>query len=148
MFDDDAEFAYQTTLRIRVRDLDHMEHVNNAVYATYMEQARVDYFSEVLDINLDDMEMAVVNSQIEFKRQVRYGGYLTVQVRVPKLGRTSFPFEYRFVDDDETAATAETVQVALDSESKSARPLPKPWREGIAEYEDILNGPSPSNENE
>lgn len=137
MFDSDAAFDYETEMRVRVRDLDHMKHVNNSVYATYMEQARTDYFADVLDLDLDALEMAVVSSRIEFERQVRYGGYLTVQVRVPGLGRTSFPLEYRFLDGDEVAAIAKTVQVALDQENDAARPLPDSWRGRIAEYEEF-----------
>ncbi|MFC7157659.1 acyl-CoA thioesterase [Halomarina halobia] len=134
---DDTEFRYETELQVRVRDLDHMGHVNNAMYATYMEQARTDYFGDVLNVGLDDLEMAVVSSHIEFKRQVRYGGGLTVQVRVPQLGRTSFPLEYRFLDDGEAAATARTVQVSLDSENDTACPLPDLWRMSIVEHEDL-----------
>jgi acyl-CoA thioester hydrolase len=137
MFEDDADFEYETQLRIRIRDLDHMEHINNAVYATYMEQARVDYLDDVLGINLDELQMAVVSSHIEFKKQVRYGGYMTVEVRVPELGETSFPLEYRFVDEDDVAATARTIQVVLDSDGEAARPLPDSWRAGIIEHEGL-----------
>lgn len=140
MFDDDSGSAYETELRVRVRDLDHMKHVNNAMYATYMEQARADYFADVLDVGLEGLDMAVVSSHIEFEQQVRYGGVLTVQVRVPELGRTSFPFEYRFLDDEAVAATAKTVQVALDTEADAARPLPDAWRERIVEYESLSDG--------
>jgi acyl-CoA thioester hydrolase len=137
MFEDDAEFEYETQLRIRIRDLDHMEHINNAVYATYMEQARVDYLDDVLGIDLDELQMAVVSSHIEFKKQVRYGGYMTVQTRVPELGETSFPLEYRFLDEDDVAATARTIQVILDSDGEAARPVPDSWRDGIIEYEGL-----------
>src|SRR4051812_37440775 len=33
--------------RVRFRDLDPMGHVNNAVFLTYLEQARVAFFSEM-----------------------------------------------------------------------------------------------------
>jgi acyl-CoA thioester hydrolase len=134
------EYGYETAMLVRVRDLDHMKHVNNAVYATYMEQARVDYFEDVLDVGLDDIEMAVVTSHIEFERQVRHGGELTVQMRIPDLGRSSFPFEYRFLDGEETAATARTVQVVLDTENDTSKPIPDDWRAGIAAHEDIPPG--------
>jgi acyl-CoA thioester hydrolase len=32
---------------VRYRDLDTWNHVNNAVYATYLEQARIDYLDSV-----------------------------------------------------------------------------------------------------
>lgn len=134
------EFNYETEMLVRVRDLDHMKHVNNAVYATYMEQARVEYFEDIIGVGIDEIEMAVVASHIQFERQVRHGGTLTVQIRVPELGQTSFPFEYRFLDDDETAATAKTVQVALDTEKGTSQPLPDHWREEIRVHEDLSVG--------
>jgi acyl-CoA thioester hydrolase len=97
----------------------------------------VDYLDDVLGIDLDDLQMAVVSSHIEFKKQVRYGGYMTVEVRVPELGETSFPLEYRFVDEEDVAATARTIQVVLDSDGEAARPLPDSWRAGIIEHEGL-----------
>jgi acyl-CoA thioester hydrolase len=137
MIEDGGSFDYATSLQVRLRDLDHMKHVNNSVYATYMEQSRMDYFADVLGLGIEDIEMAVVSSRIEFKKQVRYGGELTVEVRVPELGDSSFPFEYRFLDDGEVAATAETVQVVLDSEGEAARPIPERWRAAIGDFEGL-----------
>ena len=140
MFEDEEGFNYATLLRVRLRDLDHMKHVNNAVYATYMEQARMDYFTDVLGIGIDDVEMALVSSHIEFENQVRYGGQLRVQIRVPELGTTSFPLEYRFVDGEDVAATARTVQVVLDEAGETTRAIPDPWREKIVDHEDLERG--------
>ncbi|MFO7926770.1 acyl-CoA thioesterase [Natronomonas sp.] len=137
MFEDEEGFNYATLLRVRLRDLDHMKHVNNSVYATYMEQARMDYFTDVLDLGIDDVEMALASSHIEFEKQVRYGGQLRVQIRVPELGTTSFPFEYRFVDSGDVAATARTVQVVLDTAGETTRPIPDTWRERITAHEGI-----------
>jgi len=40
--------TYTTEIDVRFRDIDAMGHVNNAVYATYIEQARTEYFRDVL----------------------------------------------------------------------------------------------------
>ena len=133
----DDVFGYETELRVRTRDLDHMLHVNNAVYATYMEQARIDYFTDVLGVGLDRLEIAVVSNHIDFEQQLRYGGWVTVQIRVAELGRTSFCFEYRFLDGDDVTATARTVQVALDKANDTSRPIPDVWREKIVDHEGI-----------
>ncbi|MBP6731369.1 MAG: thioesterase family protein, partial [Chitinophagales bacterium] len=41
-----AKFRFKMKLDIRWSDMDEMRHVNNAVYLTYFEQARVYYFNE------------------------------------------------------------------------------------------------------
>ena len=43
----DPVFHFSTPIKIRFRDLDAFGHVNNAVYFTYMEVARTDYFTHV-----------------------------------------------------------------------------------------------------
>ena len=43
----DDPFRFSTMLEVRWRDLDPMGHVNNAVYFSYLEQARVHYLREL-----------------------------------------------------------------------------------------------------
>ena len=131
------DINYATTIQVRSRDLDHMSHVNNAVYATYMEQARVDYFEDVLDIQLDRLQIALVSSHLEFQRQVRYGGVLDIEIWIPELGESSFPFEYRIHDGEHVAATARTVQVTLDRTGESSVAVPASWREIISKHEGL-----------
>ena len=38
------DFRYSRTIEVRFRDLDGMDHVNNAVFFTYFEQGRVGYW--------------------------------------------------------------------------------------------------------
>jgi acyl-CoA thioester hydrolase len=64
----------------------------------------------------------------------------TVAVRVPSLGRSSFGMRYRLSAGGTVAATAETTQVAV-TEAGDARPLPDRWREAVAAYEGIDEGP-------
>jgi len=42
------EFSFETTVDVRYSDVDTYGHVNNATYATYLEEARVDYLDTVL----------------------------------------------------------------------------------------------------
>ena len=65
-----TDFEYETELQVRFRDLDAMGHVNNAVYATYLEQARVDYYADVLGVGLDDIDTVLVNLEIDYRHEV------------------------------------------------------------------------------
>ncbi len=40
-------FPFVHRERVRFRDLDALGHVNNAVFATYLEQARIEYLREL-----------------------------------------------------------------------------------------------------
>ncbi|NEU56145.1 thioesterase family protein [Halorussus sp. MSC15.2] len=132
-----SDYSFTVDVDVRFQDLDTMGHVNNAVYATYFEQARVAYFEEVLDVPLHEVESVLANLEIDFRRPVEMVGEVTVGVRVTELGTTSIPMEYEVRADGEIAATGETVQVAVDSETGSSRPIPEAWREQIRDFEGL-----------
>ena len=132
-----TDYSFEADLNVRFRDIDAMGHVNNAVYATYMEEARTAYFGEVLDAKLSEVETVLANLELEFRRSVELGDELTVAVRVPELGESSIPMEYEIRADGEVAATGEAVQVAYDREAGSSRPLPDEWREQIKAFEGL-----------
>ena len=65
-----GEYEFQTTIPVRFRDIDAMGHVNNAVYATYLEQARADYHREIIGESLADVNTVLVSLAIDFKRPI------------------------------------------------------------------------------
>lgn len=132
------EFAYRVDVRVRYRDLDHMAHVNNAVYATYLEEARVGYFRDVIGVPVDEATVALASLELSFERRITLSDSVEVAVRVPELGETSLPMTYEVRADGDLAATGETVLVALDPDTNRPRGLPPAWRERIVEHEPHL----------
>ena len=87
-----GDFVYGE--RVRFRDLDPMGHVNNAVFLTYLEQARVAFFSEMgAATGLEDMNMIVARVEIDFKAPVRLGQVVEVSVRTSRFGTKSFDLD-------------------------------------------------------
>lgn len=126
-----SKYEHSTTMQVRYRDLDTMNHVNNAAYVTYLEQARIDYLQEVVGGDVEDYEMVVASLEIEYRRAIRYQTDVTVNVTVDELGDSSFHMTYEILADGETAATAETVQVVVNEEAGNAQPIPSAWREKL-----------------
>jgi acyl-CoA thioester hydrolase len=132
------EFAYTTTLPVRYRDTDTMGHVNNAVYATYFEQARIDYFDAVLGIPLEEREMVLANLELDYRRQVTTDDeYVTVAVRTPSLGTASFPVICEMYTPDGTLAAEGSSTVVVVDEDGS-RPIPDEWRAALVAFEPAL----------
>jgi len=131
-----TEFNYETEIDVRFRDLDSMGHVNNAVYATFLEHARTLYMDDVFGDRPEEINVALVNLEIDFRRQVRFRETVTVGVGVTELGDSSATMAYEVTTGDELAATGETVLVAIDDEG-SSRSLPGVMRERIREFEDL-----------
>jgi len=125
-----TDFEYETELQVRFRDLDAMGHVNNAVYATYLEQARVDYYADVLGVGLDDIDTVLVNLEIDYRHEVTLADEtVTVAMGVRSIGESSVVVGYEVRAGDRVAATAETTQVYVDPDEGGSRPLPEEWIE-------------------
>lgn len=137
-------FEFTTSVDVRYNDIDSYGHVNNAIFGTYVEEGRIDYLEAVVggdsaDITGagDETGMVVANLQLDFERPISLGDEVTVGVRVPRLGKSSFPFEYEIRSNGEVAATGETTMVAYDRASASSCPIPDSWRETISEFEGL-----------
>jgi acyl-CoA thioester hydrolase len=122
-----STFEYETEIQVRFRDVDAMHHVNNAVYATYLEQARVDYYADVLGVGLDDIDTVLVNLHIDYRSQIELDDEVTVAMGVRSIGKSSVTMAYEVRVGERVAATAETVQVYVDPDGDGSQPLPAAW---------------------
>jgi len=130
-----AEFDHETEITVRFRDIDAMGHVNNAVFSTYVEQARVEYLADVVGSEVPDVGAVLADLHIDFERPIEYGESVVVHTRVDELGTASIPVVHEVRADGERAATAEALMVAYDSEAGESRPIPEAWREAIRAHE-------------
>lgn len=129
----DDSYDYEVSIDVRLRDVDFMGHVNNAVYATYLEEARETYFQDVVGVSLTDVGTVLATLEIEYERPIDAESSLVVALRPGALGRSSLPIEYEIRADGDRAATARTVQVLVDQESGASKPLPDEWRRRLTE---------------
>jgi len=120
-------------IQVRFRDLDALGHVNNAVYLTYLEVARVAYFSRLQRDWLEKGHFILARAEVDFLRPILLEDPVEVGVRVARLGRSSFDMEYLVLAAGEEAARGKTVQVWL--EGGRPAPLPQEVRARIAELE-------------
>ena len=118
--------------QVRFRDLDPMGHVNNAVFLTYIEQARVAFLAEVgAATGLEDMNMIVARVEIDFKAPVRLGQEVEISVHASRFGTKSFDLDYDLRVDGELVAEAKSVQVAYDYDRREPMQLPADWKEKL-----------------
>lgn len=131
-------FRFSTQMEVRWRDLDALNHVNNAVYFTYLEQARVHYLRElgVVPGTPAGIGFILAEARCQFKSPLTLGERVTVYVRVSELRNSSFIFEYRMEGEEQRlAAEARTTQVCYDYENKCPVPISDEWRKAIADFE-------------
>jgi acyl-CoA thioester hydrolase len=130
-------FRFVCSEEVTFRDLDVFGHVNNAVYLTYVENARIGYMRDVLGIeSLDDLLVIVANVNIDFRSRASLGETLDVGARVSRIGTKSFDMEHEVRGPDgRLVAAASTALVTFDYRGDSTMPVPELWRERIEAYE-------------
>lgn len=132
------EFSVSTDIDVRFRDTDAMAHVNNAVYATYLEVARQTYWNRVAPEALyNRVPFVVARVSIDFRSPLRVGEAVRVQLRTSWVSRSSFGMEYelREIASGRLIAQASTVQVTFDYERDRAMPMPDELRRRLQEIE-------------
>ena len=113
-------------LAVRFRDCDALGHVNNAVYLTYLEEARLHHWrsSGVATDGERVPQVILARAEIDYRRPAIYGELLVVRLGVAAIGRTSFTYEYEIVDrHGHLVASARTVLVRYDHEARTPVPI-------------------------
>ena len=134
-------FSYYHPITVRYGDLDPQGHVNNAVYLTYLESARLGYYQQVGIYHPDSRiltGMVVVRNEIDYLAPVRFGHNIHVGLRVEKIGTKSFTFAFQIenVKDGTPLARGKSVMVVYDNQTEQGVPIPDDWREKINQFEE------------
>jgi len=121
-----TQFEYTTPIEIRFIDLDAYGHVNNALYFTYMETARVKLFQERFGGFLESgLMFLVVRAECDFRQPIELNDPLQISIYVDQVKFTSFDFSYRLHDGTgKVFAEAKTVMVCYDPKIKKPVAIP------------------------
>jgi acyl-CoA thioester hydrolase len=123
-------------IQIRWRDLDALGHVNNAVYLSYFELARIAYLDAVLPEGSEidpatwlprDFQFILAEAQIRYRSPAVLTDRLQVAIHVSRVGSKSFVFAYTITDRTTERLIAEgcSTQVWYDYASKSSQLIPE-----------------------
>jgi acyl-CoA thioester hydrolase len=121
---DIADYPLKTYDKIRYGDTDRQGHVNNAVFATFLESGRVEILYDAGN-PLADPGCAFVIAQLvlNFRAEVKWPGSVEVGTRVASVGRSSIRMEQALFQDGRCVATAETAIVQMDETTRRSSAL-------------------------
>ena len=121
---------------VRFRDLDGMGHVNNAVFSTYLEQARLAWFSQERFGAVDELplrDVILARTEIDFRSPVQAGETVEVAVRPARVGTKSFELAYELRAAGRLVAEAKSVLVGYDYRRSESTPIPDRWKRRLSE---------------
>ncbi len=123
--------SFTIEIPVRFRDIDGMQHVNNAVYFTYMEQARSEWYRQLMGIqSVAEFDFILAHASCDFQASIGFGEPVVVTAKLTKIGTSSFRFAYELKGKESGTlfATGESVQVCYDYKARKAVPIPPKFR--------------------
>lgn len=118
------DYPARTFDTIRYADTDRQGHVNNAVFATFLETGRV---ALLYDADADPAgeggEFVIAGLDLAFRGELRWPGRVDIGTRVVSLGRSSVRIEQALFQEGRCVATAQTTIVLIASDTRRSAPL-------------------------
>jgi acyl-CoA thioester hydrolase len=110
--------------KMRYGDTDRQGHINNAAFSTFFETGRVELlFSSKTDLTGPAGSFVIARLQIDFRKELKWPGEVEIGTRVVTIGRSSLRFEQAIFNQGDCIATAESIVVLTDVNTKRSKPF-------------------------
>lgn len=130
------DFRHRTRIEVRFRDIDSFGHVNNAVIASYVEQARVCYLRDVIGVDpVGNMPLILGMIKIDYLSPIFLADDVQVGSRIDWIGNSSISMSHLLQAADRDLARSSSVLVAYDYDTARPMPVPDDWRAAFAAHE-------------
>jgi acyl-CoA thioester hydrolase len=122
---DRARFSAWTTDKLRLADIDHQGHVNNAVHPVLFANGRYEFMQRHLRPHMAKTDIfAMVKTTIEYLNEMHYPGEVETGTLIRRVGRSSVTFGQGMFNDGRCIAVSESIMVLLDAATRRAKPWP------------------------
>ena len=120
-----ARFKIWSKDILRLSDLDHQRHVNNAVHPGLFTNGRYALIhGRLMPLVEYGTAFALVKISIEYLNEMHYPGEVDVGTLVRRIGNSSVTYGQAIFNNGKCAAVAESVMVMLDGKTRRPTPLP------------------------
>ena len=123
----------QTPIQIRFVDIDQFGHVNNAIYLSYLEVARMTYFDSIVG-NIDWINEGIIlaKAEVDYKMPILLKDEIKIKMWCSRIGSKSFDLSYSIVKIEQgnaiEVAAAKTVMVCFNYATKISIAVPEAWK--------------------
>ncbi len=128
--------VFRFSLPVRWGDMDAFNHVNNAQYLRYLEEARVRWLESLPGVSLRDRIAPVLAaSTVNFRTPIEWPNEILVELFLERIGTKSISVGHRMVSSGDPAtlySDGHVVMVWVDSHTGASVPLPDALRAALA----------------
>lgn len=122
-------FYYWHTVTTRFRDLDPLHHVNNAIYNSYFEEARIHFIATIPELKngfVNGQSFVLAKCTVEYLKPILYPSTLLVGTGCLQVGNSSIEVLQAIYNKKNKTlhAVATTKGVWFDLETKRPTKLP------------------------
>jgi len=120
-----ADFPIRVSDIVRFADIDRQGHVNNAVFATYLESGRVGtIYDAEHGFQVLGATSVLARVEIDFMQELHWPGSVEIGTAVAAIGRSSYTFAQAIFHNGACAAMGRSTLVLIDATTRRSRPLP------------------------
>jgi acyl-CoA thioester hydrolase len=123
------DFSFQTTIPIRITDVNYGGHVGNDTVLSLLHEARMQFLKHHGFSEMDFGGVGLIMSDviIEFKKEIFYGEEVTISVSVSNFSKIGFDVFYMVVKSQQkiVVAKAKTGMVCYDYKLKKIVSVPE-----------------------
>lgn len=131
-------FPFNTSIPVRITDLNYGAHVGNDTVLSFIHEARVRFLKSFgySELNLEGVGLIMSDVSIEFKKEIFYGDEINVAVAAMDFSRVGFDLVYKLEKPANPAATllalAKTGMVCYNYSLKKVSGLPDAVKEKLS----------------
>ena len=122
-----SDYPLHVEIQTRWRDLDAFGHVNNAVFATYIETARGTLFEKWnLPFDGTGQSLIVASITIDYLKQIKHPTKMIIGQRISRIGNSSFDVESGLFDKNNQTrpiTTSKVIVVCFDFDKQQSVPV-------------------------
>jgi acyl-CoA thioester hydrolase len=125
--DEHGNVLHRLPIELRWRDLDAFDHVNNATFMTYLEEARIRWFESLDEDWVTDATAPLLAAvHMNYRSPIAYPGSIVVELTADRIGTSSVTLGHRIISADGATLHAAGHVVMVWIDRASGRPVPLP----------------------
>ena len=132
------EFSFETTIPIRITDLNYGSHVGNDTILSILQEARVQFLESFGygEFNLGGLSLIMSDVAIQFKSEIFYGERLIASVVAKEFSKSTFEVYYKLEKETNGKRTivvlAKTGMVCYNYSAKKIAAIPEEVKSKLA----------------
>jgi acyl-CoA thioester hydrolase len=126
----------RVVISVRWGDMDAFNHVNNAQYLRYLEEARVQWLAGIPGMSLSGRVAPVlVASNVNYRLPIEWPNEIAVELFIEKIGNSSLIMGHRMSSSADASvlySDGNVVMVWIDTQTGKSVPVPEPIKAACA----------------